>query len=71
MEEEDDYRNDPDPMGYDLFQKCVEDPDAKALQIATKVVAKNPESAALHAKCIPVFLRKGKLMLAIKSAAIL
>jgi len=54
-----------------LFEKCLANPNKRALEIATKVIAHNQESAELHAKCIPVFLANGKLMLALKSAVAL
>lgn len=71
IEEEDDYKNDPDPEGFDLFEKCLSNPGQRALEVATKVVGHNPESAELHAKVIPVFLSNGKLMMALKSAKVL
>jgi hypothetical protein len=65
-DEDEDYRNDADPKGYDLYEKSVsnidvnffqlKDPIQRAYEFASLVAGSNPESKELQAKVIPIFL---------------
>ena len=55
-EEDDEYRNDTDPQGFELYKKLLEDPIGKAYQIAQTFGKDNYDSKELQAKVIPIFL---------------
>ncbi len=59
-DEDDDYKVDPDPQGFDLYKTALADPYKKALQFGGMVAKHNPECAALQAAMIPVYLNKSK-----------
>ena len=46
-EDDDDYRNDNDPQGYELYTKCLENPMKKAFEVALNVVKHNPNAKEL------------------------
>lgn len=60
-DDDDDFKHDIDPKGYELYEKFLADPVAKALEFASTVARFNPDAAELHAKLIPVYLSKSKL----------
>jgi hypothetical protein len=59
-DEDEEYRNDYDPKGYDLYAAALKDPINRAYEFAVLVARHNPESKELHAKVIPIFLQKSK-----------
>lgn len=59
-DDDDEYRNDPDPKGYDLYEKSIKDPIGKAVEIAIHLAKTNENAKDLHAKVIPIFLMKSK-----------
>jgi len=70
-DEDDEYRQDSDPKGFELYEKSLKDPMGKALEITVLVADKNPDDKELQAKAMPVFLAKEKLSLAFKCLQIL
>jgi N-alpha-acetyltransferase 15/16, NatA auxiliary subunit len=59
-DEDDDFKHDADPKGYDLYEKFLADPMGKALEFAMLVAKYNPDAAELHAKLIPQLLARSK-----------
>lgn len=59
-DDDDDFKHDVDPKGYELYEKFLADPVTKALEFASTVARFNPDAAELHAKLIPVYLSKSK-----------
>ena len=59
-DDDDDFKYDTDPKGYELYEKFLADPVARAIEFASTVARYNPEAAELHAKLIPVYLSKSK-----------
>ena len=47
QDDDNDYRVDVDPKGFELYEKFLADPVARALDFATLVAKYNPESADL------------------------
>lgn len=60
QDDDNDYRHDVDPKGYDLYEKFLADPLGKALDFASLVAKYNPDCAELQAKLIPLLLHKSK-----------
>jgi len=58
--DDDEYKNDLDPKGYQLFKDYLEG-KWSIDSFVTKVVRRNWQNADLHAKAIPYFIRNGKL----------
>ena len=59
-DEDDEYRQDPDPEGYELYKKALEDPYDKAFKFSMLVAKQNPECAELQAKFVQICLKKCK-----------
>jgi len=59
-DEDDEFRNDYDPKGYDLYLKSVKDPISSAYEFPVLVASANPDAKELQAKIIPIYLRKSK-----------
>lgn len=55
-DDDDEYKHDSDPLGYELYEKVLKDPLGKAVEIASLIAKYNPESKELQAKVIPLFL---------------
>lgn len=68
-EDEDEYKNDDDPKGFKLYKNLLED-KYDISKFVTKVTDKNKDPV-LHAKALPFFIKKGKLLKALKSAILL
>ncbi|CDW89756.1 n-alpha-acetyltransferase auxiliary subunit-like [Stylonychia lemnae] len=66
-DEDDEFKNDFDPKGYDLYQKALQDPIKVAYDFAVLVASCNPEVKEVQAKMIPIYLRKNKLLEALKA----
>jgi len=64
-EDEDEYKNDTDPQGFFAYKKLL-DGEFDLTEWVEKVASVNTD-ANLHAKAIPAFLAKGKLLAALKS----
>ena len=60
-DEDDEYRNDTDPKGYELYEKAIKDPIGKALEMAVLIAKTNDSAKDLHAKVIPIFLQKSNV----------
>lgn len=58
--DDNEYRNDSDPSGYKLYQDYL-DGKFDIGAFVERVIKKNWQDPALHAKAIPYFLSKGKL----------
>lgn len=56
QDDDNDYRIDVDPKGFELYEKFLADPVTRALDFATLVAKYNPDAADLQAKLIPLLL---------------
>jgi len=56
QDDDNDYRLDTDPKGYELFEKFFADPLGRALEFATLVAKYNPDCSELQAKIISLQL---------------
>jgi len=65
--DDDDYKQDNDPKGYQLYKDYLEGKFSIEPYV-TKVVKRNWQDADLHAKAVDFYIRNGKFMLALKSA---
>jgi len=59
-DDDDDFKYDADPKGYELYEKFLADPVSRALEFASTVARYNPDAAELHAKLVPLYLSKSK-----------
>ncbi len=59
-DDDDEFKYDTDPKGYDLYKKFLADPVGKALEFASTVAKFNGDAADLQAKIIPLLLQKSK-----------
>lgn len=66
-DDDDEYRHDPDPKGYLLWDKFLSG-KWNIGDFVQKVTHRNWQDAHLHAKAIVFWLAEGKIMLALKSA---
>jgi hypothetical protein len=55
-DDDDEYRIDADPKGFDAYLKALIDPLGKALESAMLVVSHNPEYPSLQAKAVSIFI---------------
>lgn len=69
-DDDDEYRNDPDPKGFKLWSNYLSG-KWSIFSFVEKVTRKNWQDAHLHAKALTYFLANGKFMLALKSAILL
>ena len=60
QDDDNDYRLDIDPKGYDLYEKFLVDPIGRALEFASLVAKYNPDCSELQAKIISLQLLKSK-----------
>lgn len=65
--DDDDYKQDHDPKGFQLYKDYLEGKFSIEPYV-TKVVKRNWQDADLHAKAVDFYIRNGKFMLALKSA---
>jgi hypothetical protein len=56
QDDDNDYRIDTDPKGFESYEKFLADPISRALEFATLVAKYNPDSPDLQAKLIPFLL---------------
>ena len=68
-EDEDEYKNDDDPKGFKLYKNLLEG-KYDIGKFVTKVTDKNKDPV-LHAKALPFYIKKGKILKALKSAILL
>lgn len=60
QDDDNDYRIDADPKGFELYEKFLADPIGRALEFATLVAKYNPGASELQAKLIHFLLQKSK-----------
>mmetsp|Transcript_17960 Transcript_17960/g.30556 ORF Transcript_17960/g.30556 Transcript_17960/m.30556 type:complete len:460 (-) Transcript_17960:35-1414(-) len=70
-DEDDPIKNDPDPQGWEVMIKAVENPNSIALQIAKKVAPVNLNDPRVVAKCLKLFCETQETELALQMATAL
>ena len=59
-QDDDEYKNDPDPKGFNLYKDYLEG-KFSIEPFVTKVCRRNWQCADLHAKAVGFYIRNGKL----------
>jgi len=68
--DEDEYKNDTDPQGFELYRQVLEGKSDFIWKFVDLVTSKNTD-VNLHAKALPYFIKQGKMMKALKSVILL